>query len=48
MVPMDRFRPRAATAQDSDAGLCITSQYPTQAARMISVDVPSQLGNDLK
>ncbi|XP_078433783.1 transcription coactivator isoform X2 [Wolffia australiana] len=45
-VPMDGFCPRAAL--DSDAGLCITSQYPTQAVRMIAGDVSSQPSKESK
>ncbi|KAL5719563.1 hypothetical protein ACHQM5_012319 [Ranunculus cassubicifolius] len=42
IVPLDPFRPKSVTAQDQDAGLCTISQYPTQAARMMSEDAPSQ------
>ncbi|KAJ6813124.1 DNA topoisomerase 2-binding protein 1 [Iris pallida] len=43
MVLPDSFQPRPVIAQDREAGLCIVSQYPTQAARMFSGCVPSQL-----
>ncbi|PIA47580.1 hypothetical protein AQUCO_01400310v1 [Aquilegia coerulea] len=42
IVPIDSFRPKDATSQDREAGLCTTSQHPTQAARMTSGDIPSQ------
>ena len=47
---MDSFCPKEITAHDRQAGLCIMSQYPTQAAQMISADNGSQLpiqSNDL-
>ncbi|XP_008781616.2 DNA topoisomerase 2-binding protein 1-A isoform X2 [Phoenix dactylifera] len=43
MVALDPFRPKPATAQDREAGLCTVSQYPTQAACMVSGGVPSRL-----
>ncbi|XP_010269063.1 PREDICTED: DNA topoisomerase 2-binding protein 1-A isoform X2 [Nelumbo nucifera] len=43
VVPPDPFCPKEVTAQDREAGLCTMSQYPTQAACMISGDVSSQL-----
>ncbi|ONK57609.1 uncharacterized protein A4U43_C09F2240 [Asparagus officinalis] len=36
MVPPDAFRPRPVTVEDKEAGLCTVSQYPTQAANMVS------------
>ncbi|KAF5208153.1 Dna topoisomerase 2-binding protein [Thalictrum thalictroides] len=42
IVPMDSYRPKDATSQDREAGLCTSSQCPTQAARMTSGDIPSQ------
>lgn len=42
VVPLDLFSPREVSAQDQEAGLCTTSQFPTQAARMISRDNSSQ------
>lgn len=49
MVALDPFRPKAASAQDRDAGLCTMTQYPTQAARMVSGDVPpSQLHHEFQ
>ncbi|KAK9288453.1 hypothetical protein L1049_016910 [Liquidambar formosana] len=42
VVAEGRFCPKEATAQDQEAGLCTTSQYPTQVLRMISGDNPSQ------
>ncbi|CAL0315479.1 unnamed protein product [Lupinus luteus] len=41
VVSVDQFLPKEVTDQDQEAGACITSQFPTQAARMIS-DMPSQ------
>ncbi|MQM03934.1 hypothetical protein Taro_036722 [Colocasia esculenta] len=46
MVAMDQFRPKVVSALDRETGLCITSQYPTQAACMTSVDASSQLLNE--
>lgn len=43
MVALDPFLPKPATTQDREAGLCTVSQYPTQAACMVSGGVPSQL-----
>ncbi|KAB2037420.1 hypothetical protein ES319_D03G073300v1 [Gossypium barbadense] len=42
VVSLDPFCPKEVTAQDQEAGLCTVSQFPTQAAKMIAVDVPSQ------
>ncbi|XP_062097830.1 uncharacterized protein LOC133803732 isoform X2 [Humulus lupulus] len=42
LVPLNQFSPKEITAQDQEAGLCTMSQFPTQAVRMISRDVPSQ------
>ncbi|KAL6984308.1 hypothetical protein U1Q18_017687, partial [Sarracenia purpurea var. burkii] len=36
------FCPKEVTSQDQEAGLCTTSQHPTQATRMISSDNESQ------
>ena len=38
-----QFLPKEATISDREAGVCITSQYPTQAVRMISTAGASQL-----
>lgn len=43
VVSLDTFSPKEITAQDEQAGLCVISQYPTQAAQMISADNSSQL-----
>ncbi|KAM7256625.1 hypothetical protein ACFE04_012366 [Oxalis oulophora] len=43
VVPVHPFCPKDITAGDLEAGLCTVSQFPTQAARMISDDNPSQL-----
>ncbi|XP_058097430.1 uncharacterized protein LOC131242662 isoform X2 [Magnolia sinica] len=43
VVALDPFRPKPVTAQDREAGLCTMSQYPTQAAHMVSGDAPSLL-----
>ncbi|XP_057974926.1 uncharacterized protein LOC131162454 isoform X2 [Malania oleifera] len=43
IVPLSPFCPKEATGQDQEAGLCTVSQYPTQAARILSSDDPSQL-----
>lgn len=37
------FCPKDVTTQDREAGVCTTTQYPTQACRMMSGDVGSQL-----
>ncbi|KHG06354.1 DNA topoisomerase 2-binding 1 [Gossypium arboreum] len=42
VISLDPFCPKEVTAQDQEAGLCTVSQFPTQAAQMMSVDVPSQ------
>ncbi|KAK7275610.1 hypothetical protein RIF29_16729 [Crotalaria pallida] len=42
VLAIDRFLPKEVTAQDQEAGACTVSQFPTQAAQMIS-DMPSQL-----
>ncbi|KAG0501899.1 hypothetical protein HPP92_001971 [Vanilla planifolia] len=42
IVTPDAFRPRPATSQDKEAGLCTVSQNPTQAANMISFASQSQ------
>ncbi|XP_014502700.1 DNA topoisomerase 2-binding protein 1-A isoform X4 [Vigna radiata var. radiata] len=44
VVAVDQFLPKEVTAQDREAGLCTVSQFPTQAAQMIS-DMPSQLSS---
>lgn len=41
VVALDSFRPKEVTVQDQEAGLCTTSQFPTQAVRMVSGDSPS-------
>ncbi|XP_042476122.1 DNA topoisomerase 2-binding protein 1-A-like isoform X2 [Macadamia integrifolia] len=43
IVALDQFLPKEATAQDREGGLCTMSQYPTQAACMISRGVSFQL-----
>ncbi|XP_071723367.1 uncharacterized protein [Rutidosis leptorrhynchoides] len=43
VVSVDSFRPKEITARDLDAGSCTVSQFPIQAARMISEDNASQL-----
>ncbi|XP_068648087.1 uncharacterized protein [Aristolochia californica] len=43
VVELDQFQPRPATDLDIVTGFCSTTQYPTQAAHLISEDVPSQL-----
>lgn len=42
VIALDQFYPKEVTAEDREAGLCTTSQYPTQDVRMISVGYPSQ------
>ncbi|XP_020107037.1 DNA topoisomerase 2-binding protein 1-A isoform X2 [Ananas comosus] len=46
IVGLDHFRPKAVTVQDREAGLCTMTQYPTQAAQMVSgyciSELPSQ------
>ncbi|KAJ0973181.1 hypothetical protein J5N97_021140 [Dioscorea zingiberensis] len=46
IVSLEPFWPKAATAQDREAGLCTVSQYPTQAAHMVIGNVSSQLLSD--
>ncbi|XP_050255317.1 uncharacterized protein LOC126701251 [Quercus robur] len=41
VVALDLFRPKEVTVQDQEAGLCTTSQFPTQAVRMVSGGSPS-------
>ncbi|KAL5982742.1 hypothetical protein ACLOJK_016818 [Asimina triloba] len=48
VIALDPFRPKSVTAQDREVGLCTMSQYPTQAAHMISGDVPSQLTSEIE
>ncbi|KAK9050118.1 hypothetical protein SSX86_030912, partial [Deinandra increscens subsp. villosa] len=43
IVASSQFLPREATTSDREAGMCTMSQYPTQAARMISATAESQL-----
>nr|GEV82878.1 hypothetical protein [Tanacetum cinerariifolium] len=43
IVAFNQFLPKEATISDREAGVCITSQYPTQAVRMISTAGASQL-----
>ncbi|KAL4596130.1 hypothetical protein ACB092_12G142000 [Castanea dentata] len=40
VVALGSFRPKEVTVQDQEAGLCTTSQFPTQAVRMVSGDSP--------
>ncbi|KAK7367966.1 hypothetical protein VNO80_09986 [Phaseolus coccineus] len=44
VVATDQFLPKEVTAQDREAGICTGSQFPTQAAQMIS-DMPLQLSS---
>ncbi|XP_077224366.1 transcription coactivator isoform X2 [Tasmannia lanceolata] len=46
MVALDPFRPKPVTAQDRESGLCTQSQYPTQAAHIVSGDISSHLQSD--
>ena len=48
LVPLELFSPKLVTAQEQEAGLCTLSQFPTQAARMISGDIPSQFTSQLE
>ncbi|KAF3974026.1 hypothetical protein CMV_002603 [Castanea mollissima] len=41
VVALGSFCPKEVTVQDQEAGLCTTSQFPTQAVRMVSGDSPS-------
>ncbi|KAK4572702.1 hypothetical protein RGQ29_030934 [Quercus rubra] len=41
VVALDSFHPKEVTVQDQEAGLFTTSQFPTQAVRMVSGDSPS-------
>ncbi|KAG9457135.1 hypothetical protein H6P81_001643 [Aristolochia fimbriata] len=43
VVEMDKFQPKPATDLDRAKGDCTITQYPTQAADLISEDVSSQL-----
>lgn len=43
IVDLSPFFPKEATMKDHEAGFCTVSQYPTQAARMLSNEDPSQL-----
>ncbi|XP_076917913.1 uncharacterized protein LOC143578135 isoform X2 [Bidens hawaiensis] len=43
VVATSQFQPKEATMSDREAGMCTTSQYPTQAFRMISSTGDSQL-----
>ncbi|XP_076924900.1 uncharacterized protein LOC143587514 [Bidens hawaiensis] len=43
VVATSQFQPKEATMSDREAGMCTTSQYPTQAFRMISSTSDSQL-----
>lgn len=36
------YRPKEVTAQDTEAGLCTVSQFPTQAVQMIARESQSQ------
>ncbi|XP_019246538.1 PREDICTED: DNA topoisomerase 2-binding protein 1 [Nicotiana attenuata] len=42
IVSPDPFYPKEVTSEDREAGVCTTSQFPTQAVRMISGDTSSQ------
>ncbi|KAI9201150.1 hypothetical protein LWI28_018974 [Acer negundo] len=42
VVSLDPFCPKEVTVHDREAGLCTVSQFPTQAALMVSADEPSQ------
>lgn len=42
VVSLDPFSPKEVTAHDREAGLCIVSQFPTQALQMASANEPSQ------
>ncbi|CAN4080650.1 unnamed protein product [Withania somnifera] len=42
IVSADPFYPKEVTSEDREAGVCTTSQFPTQAFRMISGDPASQ------
>ncbi|GAV85925.1 BRCT domain-containing protein/PTCB-BRCT domain-containing protein [Cephalotus follicularis] len=42
VVSLDPFCPREVTIKDQEAGVCTVSQFPTQAARMISGENTSQ------
>ncbi|KAI3761706.1 hypothetical protein L1987_52127 [Smallanthus sonchifolius] len=43
IVDSGQFLPKEATMSDREAGMCITSQYPTQAVRMTSAAGVSQI-----
>ncbi|GMH00932.1 hypothetical protein Nepgr_002771 [Nepenthes gracilis] len=38
VVPLNPFYPKEVSAQDQEAGLCIVTQYPTPAVRMVHKD----------
>ncbi|XP_022134020.1 DNA topoisomerase 2-binding protein 1 [Momordica charantia] len=42
IVSLDLYRPKEVTAQDTEAGLCTVSQFPTQAVQMIARESQSQ------
>ncbi|CAJ1971926.1 unnamed protein product [Sphenostylis stenocarpa] len=44
IVAIDQFLPKEVSGQDLEAGICTVSQFPTQAAQMIS-EMPSQLSS---
>ncbi|XP_031092446.1 DNA topoisomerase 2-binding protein 1-A isoform X1 [Ipomoea triloba] len=48
IVAPDPFYPKEVTTEDREAGICTTSQFPTQAVQMISEDNVSQLQNQSK
>lgn len=48
IVAPDPFYPKEVTTEDREAGICTTSQFPTQAVQMISEDSVSQLQNQSK
>lgn len=42
VIALDQYYPKEVTAEDREAGLCTTSQFPTQDVQMISVGNPSE------
>ncbi|XP_038700037.1 DNA topoisomerase 2-binding protein 1-A isoform X2 [Tripterygium wilfordii] len=47
VVALDSFCPKEVTAEDREAGFCTVSQFPTQAARTLSGESPSQFVSQL-
>lgn len=45
VVSLDPFCPKEVTVQDQETGVCILSQFPTQAVQMVSPDPPSQIAH---